>query len=239
MTLWPVPRHRLLQRWLSTLFVIAPGFLWALPTNAQTPSLCQPPAAGEYVLLVDSQTEDERQRLEQVLPTGADVVPCQYLNQPVIRVGTFENEELARSWADYLTNIEGFQTTVARPPDSPDQAASEAAAENPAQPTPAQPGAQTDTTATYSPAVLDTGYAVLVRYFNRPEIAAAVQTVLNAPVGLAVYEQEPYLLVAYSPDPAAAGQVLQGLSDRQFSAFMVNSRQVVVLTPSVAITPVP
>ncbi len=233
MTLRPVPRNGLLRRWLSTLFAVAPGLLWALPMNAQAPSLCQSPATGEYVLLVDSQTAEERQRLEQVLPTGAEVIPCQYLNQPVIRVGTFENEELARSWADYLTNIEGFQTTVARPPSAPDQGDSNEGAE-----TSAQPGNQTNTAA-YSPAVMDTGYAVLVRYFNRPEIAVAVQTVLNAPVGLAVYEQEPYLLVAYSPDPTAAGQVLQGLSDRQFSTFMVNSRQVVVLTPSVAITPVP
>lgn len=192
------------------------------------------------MLLVESQTPEEQQRLEQVLPAGAAITSCQYLEQPVIRVGTFDNEDLARSWADYLTNIEGFQTTVARPPGASDQPSSpDETTANPGQPTPTQSDNPTRTAATYAPAPLEAGYAVLVRYFNRPEIAATVQTVMNSPVGLAVYEQEPYLLVAYSPDPAVAGQVLQGLSDRQFSTFMVDSRQVVVLTPSVAVVPVP
>ncbi len=227
---------------VSSLAVVLPGWFWAVSASAQSVPPCDPPAAGEYVLLVNSQTTDEQRRLEQVLPTGATVVPCRYLEQSVIRVGTFENEELARSWAEYLTTVEGFQTTVARPP-TPSPTTSNSTA-NPTSASPSgstQPDAPRPETAPgsapYRPAVLGDGYAVLVRYFNRPSIAADVQAVLNASVGLAVYERQPYLLVAYSQDAAAAGQVLQGLSDRQFSTFMVNSSQVVVLTPSVLIPP--
>ena len=233
-----------IQRLVSSLLIVVPGLVWAPSMGAQTLASCQTPADGEYLLLVDSQTPEEQRRLEQVLPTGAAITRCQHLERSVIQVGVFEDAELAQSWAEYLTTVEGFQTIVARPSNAPSPSTpSNGTTPQPDTPLASFPQPSTSspssTPTTYAPTALEAGYAVLVHYANQPEIASAVQAILNAPVGLAVYEQKPYLLVAYSTDPAAAGQVLQGLSDRQFSTFIVNSRHVVVLTSSVAVTTPP
>ncbi|MGB3516320.1 MAG: hypothetical protein WBA43_07685, partial [Elainellaceae cyanobacterium] len=149
-------------------------------------------------------------------------------------------------WAEYLSTVEGFQTAVALPPGEADVptatpvASPEVASPEVASPedldASASPASSIDTAnaLAYNPTVLEPGYAVLVRYFNRPELAAQLQSQLNASVGLAVYEQQPYLLVFYSPDAATAGQVLQRLG-QQFSVVMVDSRQVVVLSPTVSV----
>jgi hypothetical protein len=87
--------------------------------------------------------------------------------------------------------------------------------------------------AAYDPQPLGAGYVVLVDYANRPEVAAAVQQLLGRDVGLASYAQRPYLLATYTADSAAASSVLQILSDRNFTALIVDSRRVVLLTPAV------
>ena len=243
----PTPMNALsghIQRLVFSLLIVLPGFAWAPSVDAQELASCPTPTDGEYLLLVDSQTPEEQGRLEQVLPTGATIMRCQHREQSVIQVGVFEDEELAQSWAEYLTTVEGFQTTVVSPSSAPDQstpangASQEQSSILTGFPQPST-SPSSSTSSSYAPAMLEAGYAVLVHYSNQPEIASAVQAILNAPVGLAAYEQQPYLLVAYSTDATVAGQVMQGLSDRQFSAFIVNSRQVVVLTPSVAVTTTP
>lgn len=208
---------------------LAPATIVFTPSRSlgQTLAACDPPATGEYLLLVATEARD---RLDQVLPAGATSTRCRYQERTVVRVGNFADEELASSWAEYLTTVEAFPTTVVRPPDSPT---------DPGEATPVRlPGEAEDARSpSYEPVSLGAGYAVLIHYFDRAETAAAVQTALNAPVGLAVYEHEPYLLAAYTNDIEAAGRLLMGLSDRQFSALIVDSRQVVMLTPTVAVPP--
>ncbi|GAB4372914.1 MAG: hypothetical protein Kow00121_15670 [Elainellaceae cyanobacterium] len=97
----------------------------------------------------------------------------------------------------------------------------------------AAPAPNTDANRSYNPQALGTGYAVLVYYFNRPEVAADVRQVTQQPVGLVSYEQRPFLLAAYTPDPAVAASVLQSLSDRGFTAVMVDGRRTILLTPAV------
>ncbi|MEM1309499.1 MAG: hypothetical protein AAGF98_08485, partial [Cyanobacteria bacterium P01_H01_bin.153] len=84
------------------------------------------------------------------------------------------------------------------------------------------------------PKLLGEGYAVLVDYGNDPDIAKQLQQALNQPVGLAIYEQRPFLLATQSPDPQAAAQVLQTLSNSRFGAFIVDSSEVVLLSATVA-----
>ncbi|MEB3212584.1 MAG: hypothetical protein VKL39_14590 [Leptolyngbyaceae bacterium] len=253
-----------MKRLLLFALSISASVLWGSATHAQPVDACQVPASEQYSLLVNGQTTDEQNRLAQVLPSSATITPCVYGNQRVIQVSTFDDEALAESWAEYLTTVEGFQTVVLSSEGLPESdgtqepsnsaepmQSSQATPSNFPRPTtapsgnapssPSSPSANVPNSSgrpqapAYAPAVLEPGYAVLVRYNNQPEVAAAVRAVLSSPVGLAVYEQQPYLLVAYSPDPAIAGRVLQGLSDRQFNAFIVSSQQVVVLSSSVAV----
>lgn len=87
----------------------------------------------------------------------------------------------------------------------------------------------------FNPQALGDGYAVLVDYHNQPSIAAEVQQLLARPVGLVSYGQRPYLLAIYTSDAAAASTVLRTLSDRDFSAVVVDSRRTVLLSPAVAV----
>jgi hypothetical protein len=81
----------------------------------------------------------------------------------------------------------------------------------------------------YHPRVLGDGYAVLVDYFNRPELASRVQQVVEGNVGFVVYGQRPYLLAVYTTNQKEANNTLQKLSDRGFFANLVNSSKVVLL----------
>jgi hypothetical protein len=89
-------------------------------------------------------------------------------------------------------------------------------------------------TSTYNPRPLGAGYAVLVDYGSRPEVAADVRQVVAGQVGVVAYEQRPYLLASYTSDLATAAAVLQQLSDRNFSAILVDSRRTILLAPTVA-----
>lgn len=187
---------------------------------------CPPPSASEYLLLVRSESEAERDRIQDLLPASSTVMVCNYLDDDVVRAGGFTSLETANAWAQYMTEVEELQAFVARPPTASEIAATQ---------TPPPANNSTEPQAlTYNPQVLAPGYAVLVDYFNRPEVALDVQQVLSQPVGLVVYRQRPYLLVRQTADASTAGTILQTLSDQNFSAVVVDSRQVVVLTPQVA-----
>jgi hypothetical protein len=54
-------------------------------------------------------------------------------------------------------------------------------------------------------------------------------------VGLAVYRQRAYLLIAYSPAVEGAVSTLTVLSGYGISGFIVDSQQVMMLTPAVAV----
>ncbi|MBD2070553.1 hypothetical protein H6F93_24070 [Leptolyngbya sp. FACHB-671] len=191
---------------------------------AQSAPACEPPAAGEYLLLVVSESGQTPEQLRRTLPPNASTTVCRYLDNTVTRVGGFTDAEVANSWAQYLSDLGGMQAFVARPSEA---TSTQAQAPN------TQPAPSTETLS-YNPQPLAAGYAVLVDYFNRPEAATDVQQVLGSQVGLVSYGQRPYLLALHTSDAAVANSVLQRLSDRNFLALVVDSRRVILLTPAVA-----
>ncbi|WP_264321895.1 hypothetical protein [Zarconia navalis] len=91
----------------------------------------------------------------------------------------------------------------------------------------------TSPVAPFNPQTLDAGYAILVDYLDRPELAAQIQQTVGKNVGLVSYGQRPYLLVMHTQDDGAANSTLQTLSANGFLAMIVDSRQVILLAPKV------
>ncbi len=238
----------ILRRWG---LVVGSGAI-AAPATADEFPPCRPPAGNEYLLLVQGDSVESRDRIQNLLPATTDVTVCSYLDDVVVRAGGFTSLENANAWAQYLTEVEGAQAFVARPA-GPGEVVTPAApvAVDPVEP---EPEAQPDpdpaiapmtsplpaATATpngvvgYAPQLLGEGYAVLVNYNNDPQVAKQLQQALNQPVGLAVYQQRPFLLAVQSTDPQVAAQVLQTLSNSRFGAFIVDSSDVVRLSSGVA-----
>ncbi|MGD1859788.1 MAG: hypothetical protein ACFB0E_07435 [Leptolyngbyaceae cyanobacterium] len=240
-------RMKTLQLGLATLLLSLGG--WAA-TSAKADEFppCAPPAANEYLLLVQGETVSARDRIQNLLPTTTVVSVCRYLDDVVVRAGGFTSLENANAWAQYLTEVEAAQAFVARPAAPGEVSPSEPIAAEPVVPEPtAAPAEPAPTVAAnppvaepaaiavaYAPKLLGEGYAVLVDYGNDPDIAKQLQQMLNQPVGLAIYEQRPFLLATQNPDPQAAAQVLQSLSNSRFGAFIVDSSEVVLLSATVA-----
>jgi hypothetical protein len=231
----------------------------AQPGISQPLPACDPPNANEYLLLVANQAPETEARLTELLPENAAISTCNYLDETVVRVGGFASLEIATAWAQYIQEMASFQAFVAQPPGSSSIAVTQPANSSTpssfpsptqlpsptpeaAQPTPGSsfpsPTSTSPQTAVapavgYNPQPLGEGYAVLVNYFNRPEVAADVQQVTAQSVGLVAYEQNPFLLAAHTPDSATANAVLQTLTQRGFTAIVVDSRRTVLLTPAV------
>jgi cell division septation protein DedD len=230
---------------------------------AQANPACQPPRSGEYLLMVMNPTEDIQTQLRQVLPPSSTATVCDYLQDRVLRVDGFSTPELASSWAQYV-ETKGGESFIARPagaaatPTAPETAAAPsfpqptlpvtpAPTTTPIAPAPVAvapmttapmttaPTAAATATGAYPAQPLGTGYAVLVDYFNRPETAIELQQLLSRQIGLVSYGQRPYLLAVYTTDAAVANSTLQSLSDRNFTALIIDSRRAVLLTPAVAV----
>ncbi|TVQ12323.1 MAG: hypothetical protein EA368_04130 [Leptolyngbya sp. DLM2.Bin27] len=215
--------------------------------QAQFPP-CPPPAANEYLLLVRSNAEAERNRVQNLLPSNSTVMVCEYLNDTVVRAGGFTNLENANAWAQYMTEVEGFQAFVARPAsiaaqptppiNSPPASSPTASATTPPTlnnapantPVPTQP-----VRTTYAPQPLGAGFAVLVDYQFEPESAITIQRQVGQAVGLAVHRQRSYLLIAHSPNVEGAASTLAVLTSLNIPGFIVDSQEVVMLTPAVAL----
>ncbi len=200
---------RFLLGGLSLLGTVCLGY----SAQAQEFPPCQPPNTNEYLLLVISEMPEQRQQVQTLVPDGTTIAVCDYFGDPVVRIGGFTNLETASAWAQYLGNeVNDIQTFVARPPTAV------LPATNPS---------------TYQPRPLGVGYAVLVNYDNRPEVALDVQQAISREVGVAAYRQDPYLLALYTPDIQSASALLKILSDRNFAAMIVDSRQVMLLRANV------
>jgi hypothetical protein len=215
---------------------------------------CPPPAANEYLLLVRSNTEAERTRVQNLLPSNSTVMVCDYLNDTVVRAGGFTNLENANAWAQYMTEVEGFQAFVARPATTATQptppttdttfpangstpsANGSTPPANGSTTTPSQPVVTQPVQTAYAPQPLGTGFAVLVDYQFQPESAINIQRQVGQAVGLAVYRQRSYLLIAHSPDVNGAASTLAVLSSLGIPGFIVDSQETVMLTPAVALT---
>jgi hypothetical protein len=171
--------------------------------------VCQPPTAGEYLLLVISPTQDNQTQLRRTLPTELKTTTCRYLNDTVTRIGGFAKMDDANRWARYVNNIVGLAAIITTRPADVQQPRSQAV--------------------TYNPQSLGTGYAVLVDYFNRPELATQLQQVVGGDVGFVSYGQRPYLLAVYTTNQKEAYNTLQNLNERGFSTYLVDSRKVLLL----------
>jgi hypothetical protein len=178
----------------------------------KTIPVCQPPSAGEFLLLVNSPTKNDQSQLNRALPTELKTTTCTYLNQTVTRIGGFKQIDDANRWARYISNIVGLSAVITTRPAA--QVAS------------TQPREQT---VSYEPRQLGNGFAVLVDYFNRPEVASEVRRVVEEDIGFVSYGQRPYLLAVYTDNQKEAYDTLQKLSESGFFAVIVDSRKVVLL----------
>ncbi|MEH2247985.1 hypothetical protein [Nostoc sp.] len=179
---------------------------------------CQPPNAGEYLLLVVSPTANNQKQLRSALPPKLKTITCKYLNETVTRVGGFNKIDDANRWARYVSNIVGLSAIITTRPTTPDV--------QPQQQLPQQ-------TVSYNPQALGEGYAVLVDYYNRPELVNSVQQAVGGNVGFVSYGQRPYLLAVYTTNQSEAYKTLQKLNKSGFVASIVDSRKVILLRSSV------
>lgn len=186
--------------------------------RSQTP-LCPPPPSGEYLLLVDSSTPADQKRISDLLPPTWSTNICRYQQTSVTRIGSFPNQPIANAWADYVSKTLGLESLVVEPSS---MAAPAQTAQNPN-----SPGSQAN----------NTTYAVLVDFFNRPEIAQQLQDILGKEIGLVAYAQQHYLLVETTNRLETAQQTMRQLSDRGFWVAIVDNRRVTVLTDSVRVSP--
>ena len=176
---------------------------------------CQPPNAGEYLLLVVSPTTENQKQLRSALPTELKTVTCKYNNQTVTRIGGFKNIDDANRWARYIQNIVGLSAIITTLPIP--------------QTTPKVPNSKI----TYNPKILGEGYAILVDYFNRPEMVSNLQKSVGGDVGFVSYGQRPYLLAVYTTNQKEAYNTLQKLSESGFVAILADGRKVVLLRSTV------
>lgn len=235
------------RRWGVIVCVIGSGAILSPTVRAQTLPPCSPPDTSEYLLLVQGDTEAERSRIQDLLPSSTNVSVCQYLDSTVVRAGGFTSLENANAWAQYLTEVEGAQAFVARPAVSgevppavtPVEPTAPTTIEPVAVPASVPPTDAADATVGYAPQLLGEGYAVLVSYDDQPAIAQQVQDTLENTVGLAVYQQQPYLMAVQTTDAQVAAQTLQTLSSGRFTAFIVDSGEVVLLSTAIALPETP
>jgi hypothetical protein len=168
---------------------------------------CRAPNAGEYLLLIISPSTDNQNQLRRVLPNDTNTNVCRYLNDTVTRIGGFAKLDDANRWAKFIRDSAGLSAIITtRPQDAPIS----------------QP-------ANFKPQALGQGYAVLVDYFNNPDVAKQVQQVVGGDIGFVSYAQRPYLLAVFTTNSRDAQTTLQSLSERGFFAQLVDARRVMLL----------
>ncbi|MFB8789000.1 MAG: hypothetical protein U7123_09175 [Potamolinea sp.] len=188
----------------------------------ETASACQSPKDDEYLLLVMGKTRANQEELQPILPQNIQITVCRYLESTVMRVAGFKNLEDAKNSARSLKEKFGLSAFLVQPAQSSPSTTSSFLIQ------PAQSPPST-TSSSYNPQPLGNGYAVLVDYFNQPEIAAQLKQLLGNDVGLVSYAQRPYLLALYTTDPSKANLTLRQLSDSGFWSMIVDSRRVTLL----------
>ena len=175
--------------------------------------VCRGPRAGEYLLLVSSPTADNRNQLRHALPPKLKLSVCRYLNGTVTRIGGFTRIDDANRWARYIRDYAGLSATITtRPGDNIPR---------------------TTRNVKYKPRQLGEGFAVLVDYRNRPQIASSVRKLIKSDVGFVSYGQRPYLLATYTNKQNEAYETLQKLSEKGYFAIIADSSKVMLLRPAV------
>jgi hypothetical protein len=196
---------------------------------------CQAPLAGEYLLLVNTPTVETQQRLANSVPREMSRIICSYNEEIVTRLGRLSTLDEADRWGQYVIEIVGLPAVIARPT----QTVRTPVVEPPTGGTPppiatvSNANPTNPPTSGYNPQALGQGYAVLVNYFNRPEVAGQLKDFLVRDVGLVAYLSRPYLLALYTSNITEANQLLTRLSRQGFWAVVVDSQGVMLLTPRV------
>jgi hypothetical protein len=206
--------------------------LTILPNSVKAQTSCEPPQSDEYLLLIVTQTPEQQERAKRSFPGNTNNTVCRYINDTVTRVGGFRDSQIAGDWVKYIQDVVGLPAYVVRSPAaSLPQNLPVYDPQPTAYPQPA-PDRPNDSFA-FNPQALGPGYAVLVDYFNQPELAAQIKQVLGTQVGLASYGQRPFLFIAYTTDQNAATAAVKTLSDRGFWPMLVDSRRVTLIAPAV------
>lgn len=205
------------------------GGINSAKAQQQNLPVCQPPNSGEYLLLVVSPTADNQKQLRHALPSNIKTTTCRYLKDTVTRIGGFTKIDEANSWAKYINNIAGLSAIITTRPRDVAQTQTQISTQT-------QTQIQTQTQAqrvSYKPERLGGGFAVLVDYYNRPEVANQVRDVVGGDVGFVSYGQRPYLLAIYTTNQKEAYSTLEKLSEQGFFALLVDSRKVMLLRSTV------
>lgn len=188
------------------------------PKLARAVDECQPPGPNQYLLLIISDTLERQQKVKQGLPSDINLGICRYVNDTVTRIPGFKDAEVANDWARYVQDIIGLPAYVVGGNSGMDPVPPVSIPTPlPSEPNPDQ----------------EAGYAVLVDYFNQPELVAKLERELGRKVGLASYGQRLFLLVDSTKDQNAATVTLRNLSDRGFWTLVVDSRRIMVVSPKV------
>ena len=204
---------------------------------------CLPPAANEFLLFATARTLEAQAVLRSKAPTDATTTVCRYQGEMVMRVAGFASEPSAAAWGQYLIRTTGIPTTIVRPvpvtvnpaiaPVNTPVNTPEVAPKTTSVLTSGNPGngsvGKRFSPGVYKPQALTSGYAVLVNYNNRPDVAVQLGQVLNQNIGVAVYGERSYLFVMQTGEMAAANAVVKLLNDRGFLALRVEAKSVVVL----------
>lgn len=208
------------------------------PASAQLAN-CQAPRPNEPLLLVVTRTPEAQARLRSVISRDAEVSVCNYFGETVTRIGGYRDTDTANSWAGYLNETVKLRTFVALPaggqvasqPEVPVQAID--LSREPVRTATLSPEPINPNPSGYNPRALEDGFAVIVNHYNRPEVAAQMQQVLNRNIGLVSFEQRPFLLAVHTRDRGSADRIMQILNDRGFAAMLVSGRRLTLLTPVV------
>jgi hypothetical protein len=199
---------------------------------------CQPPSATEFLLFATARTPEAQALLRSKAPTDATTTVCRYQGETVMRVAGFASEPSAAAWGQYLIRTTGIPTTIVRPvPVALAPAVTPVASVVTADVAPKAGSTGSGSVGkrfspgVYKPQALSSGYAVLVNYNNRPDVAVQLGQVLSQDVGVAVYGERPYLFVMQTGEMTAANAVVKLLNDRGFLALRVEAKSVLLLRP--------
>jgi len=163
------------------------------------------------VLVQTPDSSSQQLVLEYLLPTNQTAQVCQYNQEMVIQIRHLANAQVSQRWSQYITENTGLQALMIDP-DSGQRVV---------QPNP-NPGLPS----------LSSGFAVLVNSNNQPDTARQLQILLRTAIYWVNFQGNSYLLALQSENQEEAAATLMSLSDRGFSAILVDARQVQHLTPN-------
>ena len=182
----------------------------AIAPIAQGLAPCEPPAAGNYLLMVRRDNSNVEVELYEGLPEAVGVTLCDYQGESVLRLSGFPSQRIAEAWQSYIQDELNRTAYIIEP-------------------------SATGAGGGYNPQALGDGYGVLVDYFGDLAIARRLQQTLDEPPGLVSYGQRPYLLVRHTEKLRQANELLENLSEDGFAVTVVNSRHAILLREAIAL----